>query len=68
MRRMNPKPDVQSEANQKEKNKYGILRHICIIWKNSHDEPIFREGIETSRRDLWTQQGKKREGQMRKQH
>ena len=38
---------VQREVNQKEKNKYHILTHICGIWKNSADEPLCRAGIET---------------------
>ena len=36
-----------SEANQKEKNKYCILMHINIIYKNGTDEPICKAGIET---------------------
>ena len=32
MRRMNPEPIVQSEVNQKEKDKYCILTHIYGIW------------------------------------
>ena len=46
---------IQSEESQKEKNKYLILMHICGIQKNGTDEPIFRAGIETKRRDMWTQ-------------
>ena len=36
-----------SEVNQKEKNKYCILMHINIIYKNGTDEPICKAGIET---------------------
>ena len=40
--------------------------HIYGIWRNITDEPIYRAGIETQteRTDLWTQQGKKRVGQI----
>ena len=48
---------IQSEVNQKEKNKYSILMHICGIQKNGTAELICRAGIETQiqRMDLWTQ-------------
>ena len=36
----------QSEVSQKGKNKYHILTHICGIWKNGTDEPIFKVEIE----------------------
>ena len=37
---------IQSEVSQKEKNKYHILMHVCGIYKNCTDEPIYRAGIE----------------------
>ena len=46
MRWMNLEPVVQSEVNQKEKNKYHILTHICGIYKNGTDEPTGREARE----------------------
>ena len=48
---------IQSEVNQKEKNKYCILMHVCGIQKNGTDEPICRAGIEiqTQRANVWTQ-------------
>ena len=46
---------IQNELNQKEKNTYHVLMHICGIQKNVTDEPICRAGIETSRTDMWTQ-------------
>ena len=36
---MNLEPLKQSEVNQKEKNKYHILTHICGIQKNGTDKP-----------------------------
>ena len=42
---MEPKSVIQSEVNQKEKNKYRILMHVCGIQKNGTDEPICRTGI-----------------------
>ena len=47
VRWMNLEPVIQSEVNQKEKNKYGILRHIYGILKNGTDEPICRAARET---------------------
>ena len=45
----------QSEVSQKGKNKYHILTHICGIWKNGTDEPIFKVEIEAEmqRTDIW---------------
>ena len=40
-------PVIQSEASQKEKNKYSILTHVYGIQKNGTDELICREGMET---------------------
>ena len=36
---MNLESVIPSEVNQKEKNKYQILTHICGIEKNGTDEP-----------------------------
>ena len=47
MRWMNLEPITQSEVSQKEKNKYGILTHICGIEKDGIDEPICRAAMET---------------------
>ena len=44
---MNLGPIIQSEASQKEKNKYHALMHIYGIQKNGIDEPVCREGTET---------------------
>ena len=38
---------IQSELNQKEKNKYHILTHICGTWKKGTDEPVCTAEIET---------------------
>ena len=38
---------IQSEVNQKEKNKYCVLTHICGIYKNGTDELICGAGVET---------------------
>ena len=38
---------IQSEASQKEKNKYHMSTHICGIQKNGTDEPVCKAGIET---------------------
>ena len=46
VRWMNLEPVIQSELNQKEKNKYCTLTHIYGIQKNSTEEPICREGME----------------------
>ena len=37
---------IWSEVSQKERNRCHIVMHICGIWKNGIDEPIFRAGIE----------------------
>ena len=55
VRWMNLEPVIQSEVNQKEKNKYGMLRHIYGIWKNGTDEPICRAGTEMQTQRFWTQ-------------
>ena len=38
---------IQSEVNQKEKNKYHMLTHIYGIKKKSYEEPRGRTGIKT---------------------
>ena len=45
--RMDLETVIQSEVNQKEKNKYHILTHICGIQKNGTDEPVCKAEIET---------------------
>ena len=44
---MNLELVIQSEVNQKGKNKYHILTHIYEIQKNSTNEPICREEMKT---------------------
>ena len=46
VRWMNIEPVIQSEVNQKEKNKYHILMHIYGIQKNGTDESICMAEIE----------------------
>ena len=62
MRWMNLEPIIQSEVNQKEKDKYHILMHIYGIQKNGSEEFIYRAAVEkqTERIDLRTC----REGEM----
>ena len=54
---MNLEPIIQSEVNQKEKDKYCILTPIFKIQKNGTEEFICRAAMEkqTQRTDLWTQ-------------
>ena len=56
MRQMNLEPIIQSEVNQKEKDKYHILTHIHGIQKNGTEEFIYRATVEkqTQRINLWT--------------
>ena len=65
MRWMNLEPIIQSEVNQKEKDKYRILTHKYGIQKNGTEELIYREAMEkqTQRTDLWTQ-GEGRRGEI----
>ena len=51
---------IQSEVNQKEKNKYRILKHICGIQKNGIDELICKAEIETQTQstNVWIPRGK----------
>ena len=44
---MKLEPALQSEASQKEKNKYSILTPMYGMGNNGTDEPICREGLET---------------------
>ena len=55
MRWMNLVP-IQSEVNQKEKDKYHIPTHIHGLSKNGTEEFIYRAAVEkqTKRTDLWT--------------
>ena len=46
MRWMNLEPIIQSEVNQKEKDKYHILTHIYGIYKNGTEEFIYRATTE----------------------
>ena len=64
VRWMNLESAMQSEVNQKEKNKYCMLTHVYGIQKNSTDEHICTAAMETQtyRTDLWTQQRKQRVG------
>ena len=50
MRWMNLEPIVQSEANQKEKNKYHILTHFYGILRGGTYEPVCRAAMETRNR------------------
>ena len=61
---MNLEPIIQSEVNQKEKNKYYILTHIYGTQKDGTDKSICRAAVDmqTQRADLWTQVGKERVG------
>ena len=44
---------IQSEINQKEKNKYPTSTHICEIQKNGTDKPICRARLESQ---PWTRE------------
>ena len=47
MRWMNPKPIIQSEVSQKEKDKYCILTHTYGIQKDGNNDPICKAAKET---------------------
>ena len=47
VRWINLEPFIQSEASQKEKNKYCILTHIYGIQKPGTEEPICRAATDT---------------------
>ena len=68
MRWMNLEPVIQSEVNQKEKNKYYILTRVYGIQNNSTNEPICKGGMEIQiqRKDFWTQCGKEKKRQIEK--
>ena len=55
---------IQSEANQKEKNKYHILTHICGNQKKDIDQSICKAEIETQtqRINIWTPRKGRRGG------
>ena len=46
MRWMNLEPIIQSDVNQKEKDKYHILTHIYKIYKNGTEEFTYRAAME----------------------
>ena len=46
MRWVNLEPIIQSEVNQKEKDKHHILTHIYRIWKNGTEEFIYMATME----------------------
>ena len=46
MRWMNLEPIIQSEVNQKEKDKYRILMRIYRIQKHGTEEFIYRAAVE----------------------
>ena len=46
MRWMNLEPIIQSEVNQKEKDKYHILMCLYGIWKNGTEEFVYRAAVE----------------------
>ena len=46
MRWMNLEPTIQSEVNQKERDKYHILIHIYGIQKNGTEEFTYRATVE----------------------
>ena len=46
MRWMNLKPIIKSEVSQAEKDKYHILMHMSIIYKNGTEEFIYRAAME----------------------
>ena len=39
---MNLGSTIQREVSQKEKDKYHILMHAYVIWKDGTNEPIYR--------------------------
>ena len=56
MKWKNLEPIIQSEASQKEKDKYCILMHIYEMQENGSEEFIYRAAIkkQTQQIDLWT--------------
>ena len=57
MRWVNLQLFIQSEASQKEKNKYHILTHICGIYKDGTEKAVCKALMEmqTERTDLLIQ-------------
>ena len=65
MRWMRPEPIIQSEVNQKEKNKYHILTHVYMEyrkmvlmnlfarqqWRHRHREQTYGHGVQGGRRE-----------------
>ena len=47
MRWMKLQPIIQSEASQKEKHQYSILKHIYGIQKDGNDDPVCETAKET---------------------
>ena len=43
---MNLEPIIQSEINQKEKNKYPLSAPMYGIWKDGAEEPVCRAAME----------------------
>ena len=66
---MNLEINIQSEVNQKEKNKYCVLTHIYGIQKNSTNEPICKEGMDTqtTEQTCGHHRGRRGEDKLRKQ-
>ena len=62
MRCMNLEPIIQSEVNQKEKDKYHILMYIYGFQRDGMDEYVCKEK-QTQRTDLWTWR-EEREGEI----
>ena len=42
VRWMKLEPIIQSEVSHKEKHQYSILTHICGIYKDGNDDPLFK--------------------------
>ena len=38
---------IQSEVSQKEKHQYSTLMHICEIYKDGNDNPVYETAKET---------------------
>ena len=60
---MNQETVVQSEIDNKEKNKYHTATHVCGIQNNGKDDLICKPEIETQvqRTNKWISRGKDRE-------
>ena len=68
---MNLESIMQSEVNQKEKNKYCMLMHIHRIQKDDTDEPICRAVTETQAQRIdmgrWGEGGAEANGESSKE-